>query len=61
MTGSLYRPCVLLGDDGGSGDRNRVSVSSVSPQPYSNKKGSDRVRLHDLLLQVEFQVGGLLL
>lgn len=60
MTSSLYRPCVLLGDDGESGYRNRVSVWSVSPQPYSNKKGSGRVRLHDHLLQVEFQDAGLL-
>ena len=60
MTSSLYRPCVLLVADGGTGYRNRVSVWSVSPQPYSNKKGSGRVRLHDHLLQVEFQNDGLL-
>ena len=60
MATSLYRPCVILDQYGVTGYRDRVSVWPVSPQPYRFRKGSGRMRLHDHLLQVEFQVAGLL-
>ena len=58
MADSLHGPCVILGENGVTRYRNRVSVWSVSPEPYRFRKGSARVRLHDHLLQVGFQVAG---